>query len=186
LLAAFFGFLVLRLPVPNRMALAPGVMLALFCSFATLGWIGHRRGTQRRLWMVGATAMAALLIATAPGEITRLHQLTQRRAAMQRIMADLNTLGKSPAAQAALASCRTLTVGAPDIVPYTAYYLDRPLQRMAALTPSNGRNGAYLALTSLRAAQFVLGPQPERGIWVPAGFKPAAGDRSWRLYTRGC
>jgi hypothetical protein len=188
LLAVFAGFVVLELPVPNRMLLTPATLFAIFCAFAALGWLDHRPAGQRRLWAGAGAAVIVLLLATTPAEITRLEHLDQRRAALERIVSDLRGLDQLPAARAALRSCALLTVGAPEIVPYTAYYLDRPLQRLALATwPGTTTRGAYLALNSYQASAFVRGGlKPEQGISVPAGYRRVAADRSWQLLVRGC
>ena len=187
LLLVFAAFTVLRLPVPNRMLLTPAMLFAIFCAYISLGWLGHAPSRLRLLWAAVGTAVIALLIATAPAEISRLHQLDRRRDGLQRIIADAVAIGRSHAARTALASCRTLTVGAPDIIPYTSYYLGRPLREISLETPTTPARGAYLALASHPAARFVLGDLlPQRGTTVPRGFRLVTADRSWRLFTGAC
>jgi hypothetical protein len=185
-LVAYGGITVLRLPVPDRMLLTPAVMLAILCAFVVVGWRDRPAGAERRLWAVGGVAVLALLVATAPAEISRLQQLNGRRAGQQRVTADLLALGHSPAARSMLADCRQISVGLPETVPYVAYYLNRPLHDISVTNATTPARGAYFALASRQAVESVLGAFESRATNVPPGFRGVAANRSWRVYRSGC
>jgi hypothetical protein len=189
ILVVYSGLLVLRLPVPDRMLLTPAGMLSLFCGFAAVGWVGHRPGGLQRLWAVGGVALIGLLLATAPGEISRLNKLNNLGAGSQRAFADLRALNRSPAARSAFASCQRIWVGNLNLTQYVAYYLDRPLRTIGSSSPTTPQRGAYVAFRTPNAAYAVVGHWPkvsQLGIDVPPGVRRIAANRSWIVYANGC
>jgi hypothetical protein len=186
-LLAYAVLLVLRLPVPDRMLLTPAVMLSLFCAFVAVGWVGRRPEGLQRLWTVGGAAIVVLLLATAPGEFSRLQDVNSRRAGLQQVIGDLRALNHSPAVTAALAACRSISMGRLEMTQYVAYYLDRPLSQIGVDGTGTPQRGAYFALATPRAGWAVLGHwETQTGLAVPSGLHRVALNRSWAVYTNGC
>jgi hypothetical protein len=186
-LITYAGFVVIGLAVPDRMLLAPAVMLALFCGFAIFGWRDRHGHIERRIWAAAGIAIFAGIVATAPHQVSRLEELAGRVAGQQRVLADLGALNSSAPTRPLLAACGQVSIGSREMVGFVAYYLDRPLGKIGVASVTTPTRGAYLAPAGTREASLLVGrSDPQQATAVPPGFQHAAGNRSWNLYTRGC
>jgi hypothetical protein len=184
-LLAYAGVLISGLPQADRMLLTPAVMLALFCAYGALGWRELSSGPVRRGWAIGGVALVAVLLATTLRQDLGLARVSRHQADLGHVFTDLAALNRSPATISALRFCRSISVSIPQLVPFAAYYLDRPLAAFSAITPSTEARGAYLNLTP-RAAPIVDGYDPPHASYVPHGVRRVAGNRSWNVYVGGC
>jgi hypothetical protein len=130
------------------------------------------RGRGRLVWQVVAAGVALLLVASAPGEVTRLRGVHERVAFQAAVARDAR-------ATAQAAGCDRLTVEGGRPVPLLALALDRPATEFAVARNRAPRSGLVLAPADGRVVRDYL---LVRRAPQPAGLALTASSEHWRLY----
>jgi hypothetical protein len=179
LAAAAFALLACAgLAIISRYMLLGTALLCIFGAVALLGWrLLPREGTPwRRRWQLIAAALLVVFLATAPRQERDVAQVADVLAEEEKIGDDLRALADSGGFAT---TCRPISVPGVQAVPRLALWLDeRPRAFVIAGEGERAAAGYFLAPASDEAALHYGSAQP------PAGFRPAARNRSWRLYRR--
>lgn len=175
----------------GRYLFLAGAMLALFAALAALGFTALPEGhPKRRAWRIGGAVVLLGFLAFVPSQVDRLDALRDDIAARDRVQADLRDLIRTPAGAAAIGRCATIYVTNHRPVPEVAFWTGRrPSQVVSAQLTRPGPGGVFLEPVNEEVKQLsVLDPKdPERfDATPPAGYRPVAENRSWRLLSGDC
>jgi hypothetical protein len=146
------------------------------------GWmLLDRSDPWRTRWLTASTVVALVLIAFAPSQTGRLHDLQDKIAEQDEIQADLHDLTESGGFDPA---CEPISAPNTRPVPMLALWLDRrPSEILSAADPSTG----YFVEPSSNEVEtnFRLDPNDpgQRRGGVPSGFTQVERNGSWELYS---
>lgn len=171
--------------VTDRYLLAAGAALAVFFGFFLVGWVRQRAGPVRLTWAAGAGLLVAGMVASVPSAASRIDRLQRDNKAERSVVDDLRSLSQRGRTARTLDGCPRVLAMNVRPVPYLSLWADRPLSSVLVPADPQEREAALIAPRSEAARRFMRGPglQFRR---VPAAFREVGGNRSWRLYTRGC
>jgi hypothetical protein len=186
---SFVALGVADLPLIGRYLLLPAAMLAIFFSFAALGWLDFAPERHRRRWIIGAAVLLAVFLAFVPANVNGLNNMRDGIQLRGKIEDDLRSLTRDPAAEPLLDRCAPIYVPNHRPVPILAWYLDKEQEKFTSALLERPERGIYVApATHVVEEKFVLDPNDPARVQakVPHGFKRATGNDSWVLYARGC
>lgn len=172
-LLGFLGLGAAGLPVIPRYALLPALMVALFCSYAVLGWAETPSGTTaRRVWMIGAPLLLVALVLTNARYYTkRLPQLRRESAALSADDGRLDALLAAPGVRPLINACSPLQLRDFRAKPLAAYLIGGHARDYLQLLPQQVAGpGIYLEHIPVRG-------EPA----LPEGFRTVARTRHWTL-----
>ena len=188
--AAIVAFCVLAaagLPILGRYLLLPAAILAIFCGAGVFGWRELPAGDpRRRAWAWFAAATVLLLVVFTPAQVDRVRALRHALARQDQIQDDLRALVRGPGA-AIRPSCSPVAVPNHRPVPLLALWLDAAPASIVSAQEREPVGGTYVTpATPAVAKDYILDPRDsdKRIPPVPPGFRPAAGNASWRVATR--
>jgi hypothetical protein len=186
-LIAFVVLAATGLPLLVRYLLLPAAMLALFFAVGAFGWLNMPQGAPGRLpWLVACALFMGALALAVPEDRQRLEQANRVVDAQQNAQADLIALANSPQGKLWMRRCPTpFHVPSHGVIPLLAFRLNENPTRFTAgaSTPSSGL--LFAPATPVVAATVRLDPEEASFTGLPpAGFDPAASNRSWILYVR--
>ena len=188
-LAEFAVLGVADVPLLERFLLVPAAMTCFFFAYVAVAGAPSRLHSHPRLdraWRVlAAAAVVILAVAHLAGD---RHVRRDQRAGVA-AEADLVALAGRPEVRAARSACPAFYVARFTLTSLVAYDLDlapqaihrttpTPPDRGLILTPSTGAAGAYFGLTPARLRAL-------RATTLTTA-RLVSGNRSWRLYARGC
>lgn len=185
---AYVAFAIAGLSLLTRYLFLAAAMLSVLAAVAIAGWrrlpAAH---PWRGRWRAAGAVLLLAVVAFAPQQAGRLSDLRADIAERDRVRDDLRALVTGDeAARAALERCGTLFLPNHRNVPELAYWLDRrPTAIVSAIREAPTRDGAFLAPTPRAAPFSILDPRDATlpADEVPAGYRLAAANRSWRLFT---
>jgi hypothetical protein len=174
------------LPIQDRYVFLIAALGAIFGGAAMMGWRSlPREHRGRRLWQGAALAIAVVIAATsaiwqAPRytkTFSSANPRDQSLSAQQRVGDDLKALVSSGKITAA---CLPISVPYATPIPLLALELRVSPARIVARAVTHG---TYLAAATPAAyTEYELDPHdPRRLGTAPAGFRPIAANRSWRV-----
>lgn len=187
---AFLLFAVGGLSLLGRYLFLAAAMLCVLAAVAVFGWQALAEDAEppdvRWRWRAGGVALLVVLLAFAPAQAGRLSDLRTEIGDRDGVRDDLRSLVSTPPAEAALARCGTLFVPNHRPVPDLAYWLDRrPAAIVSALRVEPGADGVFVTPRPEVEELTILDPRDETrpASAVPAGYRLAAENRSWRLFS---
>jgi hypothetical protein len=187
---AMLAFTVLAaagLSILTRYLLLPAAILCIFCGAGAFGWLElEMADRRRRWWRWAAVAVGVALLAFVPDQVDRISKLRHTLSRQELIQSDLASLVRS---RAIGASCRPVAVPNHRPVPLLALWLNvEPTQVVSAAEQQVGSGTYVIPADAEDAKDYILDPRDPVQVveGVPAGFAPAGGDRSWRVYQRAC
>jgi hypothetical protein len=171
--------------IPRYTMLAASV-LAVFAALALLGWRLLEPGHPwRRAWQAFAAVVAAMFVVWAPNQYDLLSRVDTDLGNQSEIESDLGDLADSGAFDPL---CLPISVPNHRAVPRLAFDLGvRPSRIVSSTEQRQPARGYFLYPASpFVVHNFILDPNdPARfATKVPPGFRPVAGNESWRLYRR--
>jgi hypothetical protein len=181
----FAAFASAGLPINTRYAFLASAILMVFAGAGVFGWLSLEAGDGRRVpWMAVGALLAVAILAFAPSQYHTVHKEFRALARQEGIQNDLLAL---VADHEINLQCGRVGVSNHAPVPLLALYLktspanivdgerDRPISR-----------GVYVDPASKKVEEdYVLDRNdPHIPVSVPAGFQPAGGNRSWRIFRR--
>jgi hypothetical protein len=185
--AAFCMLAAAGLPILGRYLLLPSMILAIFCGAGVFGWRELARDhPRRRLWAWFAAATVLALVVFTPAQVDRVRALRHALARQDRIQADLRALVRSPDAKI-VGACAPVAVPNHRPVPLLALWLDAPPESMISAQHRTPVRGTYVMPANPSVAKdYILDPRDsnQRIPAVPADFRRAGGNATWRVATR--
>jgi len=186
-LAAFALLGSAGLAIIPRYTMLAAALLAIFCALALLGWrLLPEADPWRGRWRLAAAAVLALFVLWLPNQYELDSRVGADLADQGLVEDDLNELAAAPAAFEP--GCGPISVPNHRAVPRLALALGVPPSSMVSNEEEHPiAGGYYLAPASeFVIRNFILDPNdPGRVVSkVPAGFRLAAANQSWRLYGR--
>jgi hypothetical protein len=183
-LAAFCVLAAAGLPILGRYLLLPATILALFCGAGAFGWMNlPAQDARRRPWQALAVVTGVLLLAFVPAQVNRIGDLRDALAIQDGIQDDLAALVRDDVVRP---DCRPIAVPNHRPVPLLALWLDvRPQQIVSAAEETPAR-GTYVAPATAKVAKdYILDPRDKVQAVprAPAGFRPAGGNATWRVFA---
>jgi hypothetical protein len=162
-------------PLNPRYLLLPATLCVLLCAAALTGWTQVRPGTTaRRVWQAAAAVVALALVATAPGQLTRIRDVRDRLAFQAAVAEDAETMARG-------VRCGPPVLAAGRPVPQIALATNRPAGAIRVARGTAPADTPYLAPAGPREAREYL--LVDRVPRPPAG-PPVASSAHWRLYGR--
>ena len=182
-LLAFLALGIAGLPILTRYLLVPGVLLALFCSFAVAGWTAIPRGGpwRARLLAVGAAALAGVA-AGIPGDVRQQDRFQAFTDGLARAQDDLEEAVHSDAVEP-LAEEQPVLVTDQRAIPLLALWLDRPPGSIATL--DWGRQDAPLVIAYTDPLDAYRLAIPRRAQPEPPPAPVLYSNEVWTVYRRG-
>jgi hypothetical protein len=184
-LAAFCVLAVAGLPIITRYLLLPAAILAVFCGVGAFGWLAlGRDDSRRRPWLALGVVVLLVLAVFAPSQYDRLRDTRRAIATQEQIRDDLVALVDDGTIEA---SCGPVAVPNHRPVPLLALRLEIPPSQVVSAQVRRTTSGTYVDATNARVARsFVLDKRDPHPLTaeVPRGFRPAGGNRSWRVFKR--
>jgi hypothetical protein len=185
---AFLVFAVGGLSLLGRYLFLAAAMLSVLAAVAAFGWRALTVGDPvRSRWLAGGLVALAAFAVFAPAQVDRLRDLRADIADRDRVDQDLHDLVDAPAAEAALGRCAgDVYVPNHRPVPDLAYRLDRrPTEIVSAQRRAPSADGVFVAPRPEVAELSILDPRDATlpADAIPAGYRLAAENRSWRLFT---
>ncbi len=183
---AFTAFALAGLPLLGRYIFTAAAMLALFAAVAMVGFLALPEGDRRRaLWRVGGLLLLAVVVLFSAAQLGRLGALRADIAARDGAQTDLRAVAELPAVTRAIADCGPVYLPTHRPIPQLAYWTGIPPQAVRSAGVGRlGPRGTFIAATSPRVAELALldprDPTPAR-LTPPAGWRPVATNRSWRV-----
>jgi hypothetical protein len=182
--AIFALFAIVGLPINTRYAFLAAAVLCIFCGAAMFGWtVLERDDGRRRLWIALGALVLAGVVATAPSQYRTAHRELVKLARQESLEDDLTALVASRAI-----NLRCGPVGVPNHapIPLLALYLKTSPSNIRSAQLGSVSTGVYVDPASVEVEQdYVLDRRdPHRAVSVPPGFKEAATNRSWLIFTR--
>ena len=167
----------------QRWTFIPAAALAVMFGFAAFGWTLEQRGRRRTAWAIaGALLLVAVIVSGRP-HFKGIQTLPDQRDGPSRAGDDLRLLAQQGRSAALMRRCPRIAVPTGFVRPFVAYYADRDVVSVAG---SRRKRATALVLepadADARELQHIgvfARPVPAR----PPGFRPVAGNRSWRLYA---
>jgi len=205
LVAAGLAFALLAgagLPIITRYLLLPGVLLAVLAAVALTGFTQLEPGataTARRAAYAGAVAVAATMLAFAPGQHDRIDRLRNAITTQTVILRDLRDLTEGGVgddgdfvrdgyAAARGLPCAPIAVPNQRAVPQLALWLDlQPSDVVVSQRSGVPARGTYIRPADATVARrFVLDPRDaDKAIPAPAaGSSAGAANASWETFAR--
>jgi hypothetical protein len=170
-LLSFLALGVAGLPLLYRYVFVPALMLCLFAAVALGGWLYLERGRTRRIWLVAAAPVAALLaFLWVPPEVDRLRDGSEQAEQIAARQGALRELLELDSVRTLLRSCLPIYVDGGLERPIVAYRLDVP--------PDSIRTGRVSAQAA--SAVFSRLHPPD------AGLRRHAANGEWAVYTMDC
>ncbi|HEX8743537.1 MAG TPA: glycosyltransferase family 39 protein [Thermoleophilaceae bacterium] len=169
-MGAFLALGLADVPRLTRYAMLPASMLVLFCGVTAFGWLGvESRPRLRRVWILAALAVPAVLIPSLRDDLQRIDRVAELSHRAGESVRDLDRLAETPAVRAASRRCRAVFVATFGYRPQVALALDREPKEILVDVPDPPARGlAILPVGTLR----------------PRGFEPVAASRLWTVTER--
>jgi hypothetical protein len=180
---AYTAFAIARLPLLGRYLFVAASMIAIFAGLGALGWTAlPREHHGRRAWTVlGAIALAAIVLFFPLQQVDRLDALKDDIAARDRIQADLRELAERPDVKRALRACTRVYVPSHRLVPLLALWADA---RPSEIATARASGGCVVFPANARVAELAVLDPNEPGASLGRYNGPvAARNRSW-LFAR--
>jgi len=173
------------LPIVTRYVLLPSAILSVFCGAGVFGWRWLASGDRRRrVWLGLGVVVVAGLAAFIPSQVHRLRHTFDALGQQQRIQDDLVALVTSGAVSE---RCGPVAVPNHRPVPLLALRLHVDPGRIIDAQVTRASRGTFLEpATPAVASAYILDPHDPHPLTaaVPAGFRLAAANRSWRVFER--
>jgi hypothetical protein len=185
-LAAFAILACGGLAILPRYTMLAAAVLAVFAALALLGWRLLEPGDPwRRRWQLFAGLVALMFVVWLPNQWDLDARVDTDLTNQARVEGDLTDLVDAGAFEPL---CGKVAVPNHRAVPRLAFGLDvRPTEIVSASEEEIPRRGYFVAPASeFVIHNFILDPNdPTRfSLEVPPGFRPVAGNESWRVYRR--
>jgi hypothetical protein len=169
------------LPLDVRYAAPTTALMTIYFGYFLVGWRDLPRAWPRRLWVLAAVGLSALLVATLPGRFSALSSDRASLSAQARIVADLQRLVRPRAVRDVLN--RSAAVYASyRIVPVLAYDLSR---RPRTLVVNNGGipDRGVIVLPRSPLAKQMFETHGFRNVSLARrGYALAYANANWRIY----
>ena len=183
--AAFCVLATAGLPILGRYLMLPAAIVCVFAAFGLLGWTQLKRGHRWRTpWLVFSGAALLAFVAFNFGQAQRLERLDTTLATQQRIGDDLHRLADSGAFRG---DCEPVSVPNHRPVPQLALWLGRDPGGISSGRVRAASAGYFIAPATAEVERtYILDPRDRERLStsVPAGFEPAGGNGSWRVFSR--
>ena len=183
--AVFALFASVGLPINTRYAFLAAALLCIFAGGGVFGWQQLPAGdSRRRWWSLGGVGLVLLLLISAPAQYRSVNSELASLRRQQRIQNDLLALVDSHTISL---RCGGL-VGVPNHrpIPLLALRLDASPAKVLSAQVQPIMRGIYVdPATHQVEKDYILDlhdPHPLTAK-VPAGFTPAGGNRSWRVFA---
>lgn len=181
LVAVFAGGPVFGLPLIGRYIRTPSALLSVYFGIAVVGWRALAPSRARTRWAVVGAAVLLLGLASLPGSLRRLGDLSQRRDRDAQLYGDLRALARRPAVRSAFARCGHVTAGDHRPVPYFRWWVGGNPGSVGTAERERLRPGALLLLPRRTPVPLrFYGPEFPR-VPAPPGYVRLAATRSWKL-----
>lgn len=169
------------LPLLDRYLFVPGLMLALLCAWACLGWQDEQPGRLRSLWIAGALLLGLGLTAQLVRDRSDLATLSGESSFLSRADEDLDALMRDPDVAALDRSCRRIQLDYFRSRPLYAYLSDRRPETLLSGRAARASDGLLIGAgrDNRREIPYYRG----RSQRPPASFHEVARNRSWVAYA---
>ncbi len=186
-LLAFSVLAAAGLPILGRYLLLPATILVLFAAAGVLGWLALPAGDpRRRVWQAFGALTVVVLLAFTPAQLDRITSLRRALERQEQIQGDLARLVGNDRLPS---GCTPVTVPNRRPIPLLALWLDERPQAFATAQETPPTRGVLLQPATPKVAEdYILDPRDlDKTVPPPpAGFRRAAANDSWVLYTAGC
>ena len=174
------------LAILPRYTMLAAAVLAVFAALGLLGWRLLEHGDPwRRRWQLFAGLVALMFVVWLPNQWDLDSRVDADLTSQARIEGDLSDLVDAGAFEPL---CGKVAVPNHRAVPRLAFGLDvRPTEIVSASEERIPDRGYFVSPASeFVIRNFILDPRdPTRfSLEVPPGFRPVAGNESWRVYRR--
>jgi len=175
----------LGLPIDTRYAFLASAILCVFSAVGVFGWmLLARDDRRRRAWAIAGSLLLVGLLASVPGEYSRIHTQFRNLARQQQAQNDLAALAREGALPA---RCGELGVPSHAPIPLLALWLHVRPGDVVSEQVRRISSGTYVEAANAQVkADYILDPHEPRPLQasVPAGFVRTRANRSWIVYER--